>query len=136
MSDFGARMRMKLSLALGVALVAVAGCGKPVEVAAGPPCPSVDAATFASYLYQPKPKMALAYGGATFGRALGNASCEEVADGGLGFKKHPVCDFTSPAVLEVKMDGGEHSYYTPAVGQPVRITIRDGKNSCELVPKS
>jgi CubicO group peptidase (beta-lactamase class C family) len=116
-------------------LMAVTACSKPVEVAAGPPCPSVDAAGFAAFPYKPRPNSRFEYHDTTFGYALGNGACSEVTGGGMGFTKYAVCDFTSPAVLEVEQKNGQHAYYTPALGQPLRVTMKDGAATCELVPK-
>ncbi len=117
-------------LVLTCVAAVLAGCGQQ-ESALGPACPTVDAAAFSASPYKVRQNLRLMYAETTFGRALGNVECEDRRTGFLGFTKYAVCDFTSPAILEVELNG-KHDYYLPGLGRPVRIVIKDGAATCEL----
>ncbi|MBN9320355.1 MAG: hypothetical protein BGN86_07620 [Caulobacterales bacterium 68-7] len=118
------------ALALTCAALALSGCGEK-NIVLGAACAPVDAATFSANPYKVRQNLRLMYAETTFGRALGNADCEDRNGGFMGFEKYAVCNFSGPAILEVELNG-KHDYYTPGVGRPVAVTVRGGVAKCEL----
>lgn len=97
----------------------------------GQRCPSVTEIQFRASPY--KPTRVFEYAKVTFGRALGHVSCAEIRyDGGRGlFGGYPVCQFTGPAVLEVRTAQGEF-YFLPGVGRRATVSTPHGKAECVM----
>ncbi len=143
-SDFGVRARKKTApvlpivaiLAVVLAAAVLAGWWLPRsrEIAkaeawtfTGAPCPSVSAQAFAAWVV--KPRESFEFGDITFARGYGHASCEEITnDGGKGFGRHPVCQFTAPAVLHVTTKRGDF-YFITQTG-PATVAVEHGVASC------
>lgn len=94
----------------------------------GPPCQALTAAAYGKQWF--KATKAFEWDGATFARGAGDASCQEVRNGGgAGLGDHPVCQFTSPQVIAVTTGKGLF-YFTPGIGKPATVTVEDGMPSC------
>ena len=80
-----------------------------------------------------KPTKVFEYAKVSFGRALGHVSCAEIRyDGGRAlFGGYPVCQFTSPAVLEVRTAQGEF-YFLPGAGRRATVSTPHGKAECVM----
>lgn len=97
----------------------------------GQRCPSVTEIQFRASPY--KPTKVFEYAEVRFGRALGHVSCAEIRyDGGRAFfGGYPVCQFTGPAVLEVKTADGDY-YFMPGVGRRATVSAPHGKAECVM----
>jgi hypothetical protein len=85
---------------------------------------------------QPTATRGFGYAGAGFTYAYGHVACAELrADGGRSwFRGHPVCQFTSPAVVGVHF-GGATTYFAPGLGQRATVSIEDGRPRCVMAAK-
>jgi len=99
----------------------------------GPPCPALTRAGFERTLTLQGPiKYVFEFNGAQFGRYFGHADCSVAASKtGLGLGSYPVCQFTSPALLEVKTPRGEF-YFQPPIGQKATVLTPDGQARCVM----
>ena len=98
----------------------------------GPPCPSLSAAAFQAQHYLAEKIMT--YDGMSIGRHSGNVSCTEVAyKGGRSLFKYPVCQFTSPSALTVKV--GDQAAYYALNGRPATLSLQHGKLGCVMASK-
>ena len=98
----------------------------------GPPCPSLSPAGF---LASPiKPAHGFDFDDVRFARAFGHASCHEIGyDDGRNAETYPVCQFTSPAVLQITTSRGQF-YFAPEV-RPATIAVRHGVPTCVMNSK-
>jgi cbb3-type cytochrome oxidase subunit 3 len=94
----------------------------------GPPCPTMDTATYARSGGEPK---MTAYGGARFEYRVGHMMCALRPDT-RGSGEHPVCQFTGPVLLGVKT-AGTQAYFAPAGMSAVRVAVIDGTARCVLI---
>ena len=79
---------------------------------AGAPCPAASPGPSQS-------RYLMSFHGVEFGRRFGHAECAFIR----GPEGHgPVCQFTSPADLEVKTEKGLFRY-APGVGQPATVSV-------------
>lgn len=94
----------------------------------GPACAVVDHP--APALFGAKGPQTFSYGGASFSRRFGHASCASpLADGLIPGAPYRVCQFNGPAAVAVTTSSGT-TFFKPGVGSPATVTIRDGKVSC------
>ena len=101
---------------------------------AGPPCPAVSAAAFASALKTQELtlKYVFDFNGATFGRAIGDGECDVATEKGTaGLGSYDVCEFTGPAVLYVKTGKGEF-FFLPGVGHKATVMTPQGIARCVM----
>ncbi len=95
----------------------------------GPPCPRLTREAYQASVVHVQREFS--FGGAGFGRAYGHVSCSMILDnGGHGPGEHPVCQFTSPAVLHITTPRGE-VYFFPNAG-PATVSVLDGTPQCVL----
>ncbi|EJL36131.1 hypothetical protein PMI01_01115 [Caulobacter sp. AP07] len=94
----------------------------------GPPCPTVDAATYARSGGEPK---VTAYDGVSFEYRVGHMMCTLRPDT-RGGGEHPVCQFTGPVLLGVKTPTTT-AYFAPTGMNAVRAAVIDGKARCVLI---
>jgi hypothetical protein len=145
--DYGAkprsRSRGRLALGLILALAVVAVCvtwnyqsHRKQDLAEGwigdrPACPQLSAGAYAAKGY-PRGERSSAYEETVFARQFGHMECKDVVTkGGLGFLTHPVCQFSGPAALRVKVGAGD-TFFEPGVGQIATVSIEHGRASCAL----
>ena len=96
----------------------------------GPPCPTLTAEAFQSQNL--KPKRSFDYREVKLARAYGHVECRQIKnDAGQGLGSHTVCQFTSPAVLQVTTSKGEF-FFLPGVGQPATVAIEGGVARCVM----
>jgi hypothetical protein len=127
---FGAAGAVTAAVAV-VALLGEYGAAKdPRSVAVtGPPCPSVSHAAFVEPL---KADQIFEFFDVRFGRRFGGADCAEATTvGTFGMTTHPVCQFSSPAVLAIKTAKGMF-YFEPGVGRVATVSIVDDTPRCVL----
>ena len=99
---------------------------------AGPPCPPATSQAYGRLPFHVS--RAFDFADVRFGRAFGHASCAEIHDdGGLGMGTHPVCQFTSPGVLQITTKRGVY-YFVPQTG-PATVSVPDGQPTCVLASK-
>jgi hypothetical protein len=96
----------------------------------GPPCPPMTKEAFKAT------GVALTrsfqYGEVRFARQFGHSSCNNVATkGGRGLGTFEVCQFTSPAILQVTTRKSD-TYYAPGAGQPAIVSMEGGQPRCIL----
>jgi hypothetical protein len=98
---------------------------------AGPPCPQLGPAAAARHPY--RPKKSFGYAGANFGFVYGHVACAQIHDdaGRAMLRGHPVCQFTSPAVVTVRV-GKIEAFFTPGLGQRATVSVQDGTPRCVL----
>lgn len=136
----GLGMWLLILVALAVVIVpaAIWSWNRHIELAtadagewtiAGPPCPRL---TRQAYLAGPvHATQEFQLGDFSFARAYGHVSCNFIAyDSGRGFGDYPVCQFTSPAVLQVKTPQGEF-YFFPSTG-PATVSVPHGTAQCVM----
>jgi len=102
----------------------------------GPPCPGLSRRAYLANLHAADLRVARAFNfdGVRFARAYGDVSCEEIHDdGGQGPGVHPVCQFTSPAALEVTTPRGEFYFFPQA--EPATITVFQSRPECVLASR-
>jgi hypothetical protein len=95
----------------------------------GPPCPAPS-----GLMADPKygPTKSFVFNGVRFARRFGHADCNAVAaPKGPGPDYYPLCQFTSPAVLEVTTEKGTFKF-APGVGHPATVSVVDGVPSCVI----
>lgn len=96
----------------------------------GPPCPELSAAAFEARKL--KRFKATFYEGVTFGRQFGHMDCSALRyGGGWSGETYPVCQFTGPALLQVKTDKGEW-FYAPGPGNPATVATPHGQARCVM----
>ena len=96
-----------------------------------PACPPLSTAAYAAKGYPAHERTTL-YDEATFARQFGHLMCQDVdTRGALGFRSHPVCQFTGPAAIRVKA-GATEAFFEPGVGQPVTVSVEHGRATCAL----
>lgn len=97
----------------------------------GPPCPQLSPAEAARWPY--RPKEGFEFAGVVFGFVYGDVACAHIHDdGGRSlFRGHPVCQFTSPAVVTVHV-AGVTAFFTPGLGQRVTVSVQDGAARCVM----
>lgn len=96
----------------------------------GPPCAPVSRQAFEARGVATRER--LDYADIKFDRAYGHVSCAQIYDqGGRGFLKDTVCEFSSPTALIVRTGKGD-VFYAPKVGQPVTITVSHGRPACVI----
>ncbi|MBL8772631.1 MAG: hypothetical protein JNK30_14710 [Phenylobacterium sp.] len=97
---------------------------------AGPPCPEITAAQFEARRL--RAFKATLYEGVVFGRQFGHMDCSTLRyGGGWSPATYPVCQFTGPALLQVKTAKGEW-FYAPGAGQPATVRTPQGRAECVL----
>jgi hypothetical protein len=91
----------------------------------GPACPAAGPGPS-------KSRYLMTFHGVEFGRRFGHAECAFIrGPAGHG----PVCQFTSPADLEVRTEGGVFRY-APGIGQPATISvIGEAPPSCVMATR-
>ena len=95
----------------------------------GAPCPTLTRQAYLAGTVRADRTFQL--GDFSFGRAYGHASCDFIAcDGGRGFGDFPVCQFTSPSVLDIKTRRGEF-YFFPS-SYPATVSIPHGLPQCVM----
>ncbi|HEY5105896.1 MAG TPA: hypothetical protein VII73_03880 [Caulobacteraceae bacterium] len=95
----------------------------------GTSCASVSHAAFAEPL---KPDQVFAFDRVDFGRRFGGSYCSTASTKGtFGLLTHPVCQFSSPAVLAVRTSKGMF-YFEPKVGQVATVSVSGGVARCVL----
>ena len=104
-----------------------------VAAIVGPPCPTLSRADFDSRLkLQGKLPWVFEFNGDTYGRYFGYADCSvSESQGGLGVGSYNVCQFTSPATLDVKTARGEF-YFMPGVGHKATVMTEGGVAKCVM----
>jgi len=96
-----------------------------------PACPPLSAAAYAAKGY-PAGERAAVQDGVTFTRQFGHVMCDEADDrGALGFRSHPVCQFTGPAAIRVKA-GATEAFFEPGIGQVATVSVERGQARCTL----
>ena len=94
----------------------------------GAPCQALTPAAYARQWF--KATKGFAWDGVLFGRGAGHADCQDVTyGGGKGFGVFPVCQFTSPQVIAVTVEG-RTSYFTPGLGKGATVAVPHGKPGC------
>jgi len=69
---------------------------------------------------------------AAIGRAIGDGDCDvAAANGTAGLGSYDVCEFTSPAVLNVKTGRGEF-FFLPGVGRKASVMTEGGIARCVM----
>lgn len=95
---------------------------------AGPPCPRITEAQFLG-VHRKGPRR-FEFEGVAFYRRYGHVQCAAIRDrGGLGGRRYPVCQFTSPGDLMIRTDRADW-FFSPGPGQPATITLADGSPRC------
>jgi hypothetical protein len=94
----------------------------------GPPCPTVDAATYAGFWGKPQ---VTAYDDVKFGYRVGHMVCTHRPDA-KGGGEHGVCDFTGPVMLGVTSPTAT-AYFAPTGMSAVRAGVVDGQARCVLI---
>jgi hypothetical protein len=116
--------------------IATSAAETNVAAIVGPPCPTASAAAFRSALANQglTLKYVFDFNGVSFGRAIGYGDCSTaVTKSGAPYD---VCQFTSPAVLEVKTVKGEY-HFLPGVGRKATVMTPDGVATCVMpAPKA
>src|SRR3569623_3437467 len=147
--DYGAVRRVSMAHVSGAVVVLTAGIGlvtfqlvrdRDANIATakawdikGPPCPLLSQAEFQAKRYTAL--KTFDYDGTTIGRTAGDASCSDVkSGGGKGFSKEKVCQFTSPAPMNVASKAGSW-FFVPGVGQPATIAIHHDVPKCVMASK-
>jgi hypothetical protein len=97
----------------------------------GPPCPQLSPVEAARWLYQPT--KSFDYAGANIGYVFGHVACAQIHDdGGAALVRgHPVCQFTSPAVVAVETGRGK-AFFTPGLGQRTTVSVQNGVARCVM----
>jgi hypothetical protein len=96
----------------------------------GPPCPPLAPGDYARRYG--RTERAVEYDGNIYARQVGHVSCRSVADpGGFGFVSHPVCQFTSPLALRIRV-GGAESLFEPGPGRQATVGLERGRPRCVL----
>lgn len=96
----------------------------------GPPCPVVTRP--ATNIVGRKLPRDFDYGGASFARYFGHASCVGWRDGPLGREARVrVCQFNAPGALAVTTPTRTIIYQT-GVAQAATVSVRDGEPACVL----
>jgi cbb3-type cytochrome oxidase subunit 3 len=95
----------------------------------GPPCPVVTPATYAAVPGAPK---ATTFEDASFEYRVGHMMCVHRPDA-RGWGEHPVCQFTGPVLLGVKVPGTQ-AFFAPPSMSAARVGVVDGKIGCVLIP--
>ncbi|MEO8113452.1 MAG: hypothetical protein ABI655_03655 [Phenylobacterium sp.] len=141
----GARVPLTVVIVVGAVLVAAYFGGswlyhRPMAIEraqawtiSGPPCPELSRADFVQRgLKAPR---VFDFEGLSLARQFGHVSCMIVAnEGGKGLGDYPVCQFTSPTVLQVTTAKGE-LFFEPGPGHAATISAQHGKVSCVLASK-
>ncbi|KQY35130.1 hypothetical protein ASD38_00725 [Caulobacter sp. Root487D2Y] len=129
----GAAFVVLLGLAAFTHIYVTQRQGDDAEAAAwsldGPPCPTVDAAT---YVAAPGVAKVTTFEDASFEYRVGHMMCVHRPDA-KGWGEHPVCQFTGPVLLAVKTPGTQ-AYFAPPLMSAVRVGVVDGKARCVLIP--
>jgi hypothetical protein len=99
----------------------------------GAPCPSWTAAQYAA---QPlRAKQVFSFDMIDFGRRFGHVECGVAGMHGADkLGERDVCQFTGPAVLEIKTGKGSF-YFAPGVGVPATVSVQHGVPSCVMASK-
>jgi hypothetical protein len=96
----------------------------------GPPCPSLTRDAFQAQNL--KPRRSFDYREVKLARAYGHVECRQIKNGGgQGLGSHTVCQFTSPAVLQVTTSKGDF-FFLPGIGKPATVSIEQGVARCVL----
>lgn len=112
-----------------VAIANATADAKPWELV-GPPCPEGFSGPWANPDYAPD--KSLVFNGVRFTRRAGHVDCSAVAAGkDAGQDYVPLCQFSSPIVLEVTTDKGAFKFQ-PGVGHPATVSIVDGTPRCVM----
>ena len=78
------------------------------------------------------PNKALVFNGVRFVRRSGHVDCSAVAAGKNARQDYvPLCQFSSPIVLEVVTERGTFQFQ-PGVGRPATVSILDGRPRCVM----
>jgi hypothetical protein len=93
----------------------------------GPPCPVV-AKPGPAAVGRKKPRT-FDYGGASFTRSFGAASCVSIPESGLTRENYRVCQFNNPGAVTVELDSGT-TVFQPPPGRRATVTVRHGRASC------
>lgn len=99
----------------------------------GAPCPSWTAEQYAA---QPlRAKQVFSFDMIDFGRRFGHVECGVAGMHGADkLGERDVCQFTGPAVLEIKTGKGSF-YFAPGVGVPATVSVQHGVPSCVMASK-
>ncbi|WP_304170024.1 hypothetical protein [Phenylobacterium aquaticum] len=99
----------------------------------GAPCPSWTAAQYAA---QPlRAQQVFSFDMIDFGRRFGHVECGVAGMHGADkIGERDVCQFTGPAVLEIKSGKGTF-YFAPGVGVPATVSVQHGVPSCVMASK-
>lgn len=112
-----------------VAIASATADAKPWELV-GPPCPEGFSGPWANPDYAPE--KALVFNGVRFVRRAGHVDCSAVAAGkDTGQDFVPLCQFSSPIVLEVMTEKGTYKFQ-PGVGKPATVSIVGGVPRCVM----
>lgn len=98
---------------------------------AAPACPSLSRQEYLANARENDVSVsrAFGFGGVRFGRGYGNVSCDMIHDdGGRSPETIPVCQFSSPGVLEVATPRGAF-YFFPSTG-PATVSVSHGEPRC------
>jgi hypothetical protein len=118
-----------LPLALAAQRQAALGRVRAWTVPNAPPCPVVSRAAVVAF-GEPI-RDVFTFEGTRYGRSFGYASCARIpTDPVFGFGRMPVCQFNTPAVVEVNGPHGRLFFMTGL--QAVTITVPDGRPQCVL----
>jgi hypothetical protein len=116
--------------------IAASAAATNVAAIVGPPCPAASAAAFQSALAEQglTLKYVFDFNGVSFGRAIGYGDCSTaVTKSGAPYD---VCQFTGPAVLEVKTAKGAF-HFLPGIGRKATVMTPDGVARCVMAaPKA
>jgi hypothetical protein len=95
------------------------------------PCPAISAAAYAAKGYASRER-ATTYEGVVLTRQFGHVMCKDIdTRGGAGFLTHPVCQFTSPTAVRVKV-GGTEAFFEPGAGHLATVSVERGRAACAI----
>jgi hypothetical protein len=96
-----------------------------------PSCPALSAQAYAAKGYAAGERATL-YDDVTFTRQFGHVMCSDADDrGALGFRSHPVCQFTGPTAIRIKA-GATEAFFEPGIGQLATVSVERGRATCAL----
>lgn len=99
-------------------------------IVTGPPCPQVTKAVFAAQPFEARQVTNLA--GVRWARSSATVVCHGTdMGGGKGQIADPVCQFSSPRVLQITTAKGDF-YFVPGLGNRATVSVHDGVASCVI----
>ena len=96
----------------------------------GPACPTLDQA---AYVAAPGKAKVTVFQDIRFEYRVGHMMCIRRPNERSG-GDHPVCQFTGPDALGVKMAGAA-AYFAPAGGRAARVAVEDGTVRCVVIKR-